>query len=93
MNEKTCNVFFKDEIDNRTKVVCVFDSNISDEEMIEVVSKYFEENEMNEEDEYAPIQSKIDCDTYARNIVLNLGMADFDLDRYWIEKNISFFEK
>lgn len=93
MNEKTCNVFFKDEIDNRTKIVCVFDSNVSDEEMIEVVSKYFEENEMNEEDEYAPIQSKIDCDTYARNIVLNLGMADFDLDRYWIEKNIPFFEK
>lgn len=93
MIEKTCNVFFKDEVDNRTKVVCVFDSNVSDEEMIEVVSKYFEENEMNEEDEYAPIQSKIDCDTYARNIVLNLGMADFDLDRYWIEKNISFFEK
>ena len=91
MNEKTCNIFFKDEVDNRTKVVCVFDSNVSDEEMIEVVSKYFEENEMNEEDEYAPIQSKIDCDTYARNIVLNLGMADFDLDRYWIEKNISFF--
>lgn len=93
MNEKTCNIFFKDEVDNRTKVVCVFDSNVSDEEMIEVVSKYFEENEMNEEDEYAPIQSKIDCDTYARNIVLNLGMADFDLDRYWIEKNIPFFEK
>ena len=93
MNEKTCNIFFKDEVDNRTKVVCVFDSNVSDEEMIEVVSKYFEENEMNEEDEYAPIQSKIDCDTYARNIVLNLGIADFDLDRYWIEKNIPFFEK
>lgn len=93
MNEKTCNIFFKDEVDNRTKVVCVFDSNVSDEEMIEVVSKYFEENEMDAEDEYAPIQSKIDCDTYARNIVSNLGMADFDLDRYWIEKNISFFEK
>lgn len=93
MNKKTCNVFFKDEIDNRTKVVCVFDSNVSDEEMIEVVSKYLEENEMDAEDEYAPIQSKNDCDTYARNIVLNLGMADFDLDRYWIEKNIPFFEK
>ena len=52
-----------------------------------------EANEMNEDDEYAPIQSKIDCDTYARNIVLNLGMADFDLDRYWLEKNVSMYIK
>ena len=45
MNEKTCNVFFKDEVDNRTKVICVFDANASDEDMIEVISTYLEENE------------------------------------------------
>ena len=93
MIEKTCNVFFKDEVDNRTNVVCVFDANASDEDMIKVISEHFEENEMNEDDEYAPIQSKNDCDTYARNIVLNLGMADFDLDRYWLEKNVSMYIK
>ena len=93
MIEKTCNVFFKDEVDNRTKVVCIFNSNVSDEKMIKVISKYFEENEMTEDDEYAPIQSKIDCDTYARNIVLNLGMADFDLDRYLVERNVSMYIK
>jgi len=89
----TCHLFIKDEIDNRTKVVCVFDSNVSDEDMIKVISEYFEENEMDEDDEYAPIQSKIDCDTYARNIVLNLGMADFDLDRYLVERNVSMYIK
>ena len=93
MVTKTCHLFIKDEIDNRTKVVFVFDVNVSNEEMIEAISKYFEDNEMDENDEYAPIQSKIDCDVYARNIVLDLGMCDFDLDRYWVERNVQFLTK
>ena len=51
MNEKTCNVFFKDEVDNRTKVICVFDASASDEDMIEIISTYLEENEMITEDD------------------------------------------
>lgn len=77
--------FIKDEIDNRTKTICVFGDNVSDEEMVKHISKYLEENEMDEEDEYAPIQSKIDCDKYAQAMV-NGFMQDFDLDRYWIEE-------
>ena len=93
MIEKTCNVFFKDEIDNRTKVVCVFDSNVSDEEMIKVISEHLEENEMDEEDnEYATIVSKEDCDNEAYKIVKG-EMLDLDLDRYWLEKNIPMYIK
>lgn len=75
MNKKTCNVFFKDEVDNRTKVTCVFDASAS---MIEVVSKYLKENEMDKEDnEYATIVSKEDCDNEAYKIVKGETL-DFD---------------
>lgn len=93
MIEKTCNVFFKDEVDNRTKVVCVFDANASDEDMIKVISEHLEENEMDEEDnEYATIVSKEDCVNEAYKIV-NGEMLDLDLDRYWLEKNIPMYIK
>lgn len=92
MEKKTCNVFFKDEIDNRTKVVCVFDANVSDEDMIEAISKYLEENELDDEDDYAPIATKEDCDEEAYNIVKG-GMLDLDYDRYWIEKDITLFSR
>lgn len=93
MNKKVCNVFFKDEVDNRTKVVCVFDANASDEDMIEVVSKYLEENEMDEEyNEYATIVSKEDCYKEAYKIVKG-EMLDLDFDRYWLEKNIPMYIK
>ena len=90
MDKKTCNVFFKDEIDNRTKVICVFDASASDKDMIEVVSKYIEENEMEVDDEYATITSKEECDNEASKIVKG-EMLDMDLDRYWIEKDIKFY--
>ena len=93
MIEKTCNVFFKDEVDNRTKVVCVFDANASDEDMIKVISEHLEENEMDEEDnEYATIVSKEDCDNEAYKIVKG-EMLDLDLDRYWLEKNVPMYIK
>ena len=93
MIEKTCNVFFKDEVDNRTKVVCVFDANASDEDMIKVISEHLEENEMNEKDnEYATIVSKEDCDNEAYKIVKG-EMLDLDLDRYWLEKNVPMYIK
>jgi len=90
MDKKTCNVFFKDEIDNRTKVICVFDASASDKDMIEVVSKYLEENEMEVDDVYATITSKEECDNEASKIVKG-EMLDMDLDRYWIEKDVKFY--
>ena len=88
MKKQTCNVFYKDEIDNRTKVICVFNANASDEDMTEIISKYLEDEI--DEDEYSPIQSKRDCDTYAQNIVKG-KMLDLDFDRYWIEKDVTLF--
>lgn len=59
--------------------------------MIEVISTYLEKNEMiTEDDEYATITNKEDCDNEAYKIVKGETL-DLDLDRYWIEKDISFF--
>ena len=56
--------------------------------MTEIISKYLEDEI--DEDEYSPIQSKRDCDTYAQNIVKG-KMLDLDFDRYWIEKDVTLF--
>lgn len=58
--------------------------------MIEVVSKYLEENEMEVDDVYATITSKEECDNEASKIVKG-EMLDMDLDRYWIEKDVKFY--
>lgn len=93
MINKTSSIFMKDETDNRTKVICVFDANASDEDMIKVISEYLEENEMDEEDnEYATIVSKEDCYNEAYKIVKG-EMLDLDLDRYWLEKNVTMYIK
>lgn len=86
MKEKKVYIFFKDEVDNRTKVVCVFDINTPKAKMVQFIQEYFEENEMDEDDEYS--LTKEECKEEAINIVCNNKMADFDLDRYWLEESV-----
>ena len=91
MIQKTSNIFMKDETDNRTKIICVFDCNVSTEQMVEHIAKYLEEHEMDENDEYAPIQSKEQCLVYAKEIV-NGEYIDFYMDKYWLEVDVPTFE-
>ena len=91
MIQKTSNIFMKDETDNRTKIICVFNVNVSTEQMVEHIAKYLEEHEMDENDEYAPIRSKEQCLVYAKEIV-NGEYIDFYMDKYWLEVDVPIFE-
>ena len=91
MIQKTSNIFMKDETDNRTKIICVFNANVSTEQMVEHIAKYLEEHEMDEEDEYAPIRSKEQCLVYAKEIVTG-EYIDFYMDKYWLEVDVPTME-
>ena len=91
MKQSASHIFMKDETDNRTKIICVFNVNVSTEQMVEHIAKYLEEHEMDENDEYAPIQSKEQCLVYAKEIV-DGEYIDFDLDKYWLEVDVPTFE-
>ena len=90
MKQSASHIFMKDETDNRTKIICVFNVNVSTEQMVEHIAKYLEEHEMNE-DEYAPLQNKEDCLKCAKEIV-DGEFIDFDLDKYWLEVDVPTFE-
>lgn len=87
MIKKTSKLFIRCEVDNRERVICVFDVNVTNEQMIEVISKYLEEHEMDEDDEYAPIKSKEECVEYAQRIV-DGETIDFDIDIYFLEVDV-----
>lgn len=64
MEKKRVKAFFRDQIDNRLKVVCVFGSEMTKEQMSEVVMEYLKDNEYDEADEEAPIHTEVLCLMY-----------------------------
>lgn len=89
MVETICKVFYCDSVDSRCKAIMAFDFNIEDEIIIEKIAEYLENEEMSV-DEYSTIQTKEDCIREATNIV-NGGLLDMDLDRYFIDE-VDFFK-
>ena len=91
MKQSASHIFMKDETDNTTKIICVFNVNVSTEQMVEHIAKYLEEHEMNKEYENAPIQSKEQCLVYAKKIV-DGDFIDFYWNKYWLEVDVPTFE-
>lgn len=89
MVETICKVFYRDSVDSRCKAIMVFDSNLEDKDVIQKIAEYLENEEMGD-DEYSTIQTKEDCLEEATNIV-NGGLLDLDLDKYFIEE-VDFFK-
>lgn len=89
MVETICKVFYRDSVDSRCKAIMVFDFNLEDKDVIQKIAEYLENEEMSD-DEYSTIQTKEDCLEEATNIV-NGGLLDLDLDKYFIEE-VDFFK-
>lgn len=89
MVETICKVFYRNSVDSRCKAIMVFDSNLEDKDVIQKIAEYLENEEMGD-DEYSTIQTKEDCLEEATNIV-NGGLLDLDLDKYFIEE-VDFFK-
>ena len=89
MVETICKVFYRHSVDTDTKALMVFDFNLEDKDVIQKIAEYLEDEEM-DDDEYSTLQTKEDCLEEATNIV-NGGLLDLDMDRYFI-KEVDFFK-
>jgi len=69
MEKKKVKAFFRNQIDSHRKVVCVFDSNVSEEQMKEVVIEYLRENEYDDSDDSAPLHTAEELEAAAEMIV------------------------
>lgn len=84
MEKKRAKAFFRDQIDNRLKVVCVFEPKITKEQMNKVVMEYLKDNEYDETDEDAPIHTEEDLEV-ATDMIVNGEVLDCCMDYYWID--------
>ena len=84
MEKKKVKAFFRNQIDLYRRVVCVFDSNVSEEQMKEVVMEYLRENEYDDTDDSASLHTAEEIEEAAEMIV-NGGTLDCDMDCYWID--------
>lgn len=84
MEKKKVKALFRDQVDTYRKVVCVFGSEVSEEQMKEVVMEYLKENEYDDIDDFATFHTAEEIEEAAENIV-NGGVLDCDMDSYWID--------
>lgn len=84
MEKKKVKAFLRNQIDSHRKVVCVFDSSVSEEQMKEVVMEYLRENEYDDTDDSALLHTAEEIEEAAEMIV-NGGTLDCDMDCYWID--------
>lgn len=84
MVETICKVLYRDSVDSRCKAIMIFDFNLEDKDVIQKIAEYLENEEM-DDNEYSTLQTKEDCLEEATNIV-NGGLLDLDLDKYFIEE-------
>lgn len=92
MNKTTCVVFYKDSVDTNRKAICVFNKDsVSKKDMINIIAKYLQEEEMDDDDDFAPLQSVEDCLEEAENIV-NGGLLDLDMDSYFIDEEVVYYQ-
>ena len=63
------NAFFIDKVISRRKVICVFDKNVSREEMKQIIMEYLKENEYDDIDDSAPLHTAEELEEAAERIV------------------------
>lgn len=84
MEAKKVKAFFRDQVDTGRKVICVFGENVSEEQMKDVVMEYLRANEYDDIDDYATFHTAEEIEEASENII-NGGVLDCDMDRYWID--------
>lgn len=76
--------FFNDQVDTHRKTICVFDKNVSEEEMKNIIMEYLREHEYDDIDEFASLHTAEEIEETAENII-NGEVFDCYMDRYFID--------
>lgn len=82
------NVFFNDQVDTHRKVICVFHENVTEEDMRNVIREHLREEEYDDIDDYTEEEIEKEVDR-----IINGGISDFGMDRYFIDDFEMYVQK
>ena len=86
------NVFFNDQVDTHRKVICVFHENVTEEDMRNVIREHLREEEYDDIDDSAPLHTAEEIED-AVDRIINGGISDFGMDRYFIDDFEMYVQK
>ena len=84
LNKIIVKAFFDSQIDTNRKVICVFDKNVTEDEMKDVIMEYLKEYEYDDEDDMATLHTAEEIEEVADKIIEG-GIFDTDMDIYYID--------
>jgi predicted Rossmann-fold nucleotide-binding protein len=84
--------FFNDQVDTHRKVICVFDENVTEEDMRNIIREHLREEEYDDIDDSAPLHTAEEIEDEVDRI-MNGGLSDFDMDRYFIDDVEMYVQK
>lgn len=86
--------FFNDQVDTHRKVICVFREDVTEEDMRNVIREHLKkEAEYNDiEFDSTPFYTAEEIEDEVDRI-MNGGLSDFDMDRYFIDDVEMYVQK
>jgi hypothetical protein len=84
--------FFNDQIDAHRKVICVFREDVTEEDMRSVIREHLKEEQYDDIDDSAPLHTAEEIEDEVDRI-MNGGLSDFDMDRYFIDDVEMYVQK
>lgn len=84
--------FFNDQVDTHRKVICVFREDVTEEDMRSVIREHLKEEQYDEIDDLAPLHTAEEIEDEVDRI-MNGGLSDFDMDRYFIDDVEMYVQK
>lgn len=84
--------FFNDQVDTHRKVICVFREDVTEEDMRNIIREHLKEEQYDEIDDLAPLHTAEEIEDEVDRI-MNGGLSDFDMDRYFIDDVEMYVQK
>jgi hypothetical protein len=84
--------FFNDQVDTHRKVICVFREDVTEEDMRSVIREHLKEEQYDDIDDSAPLHTAEEIEDEVDRI-MNGGLSDFDMDRYFIDDVEMYVQK
>lgn len=84
--------FFNDQVDTYRKVICVFREDVTEEDMRSVIREHLKEEEYDDTDDSAPFHTAEEIEN-AVDSIMNGGLVDLDMDRYFIDDVEMYVQK
>jgi hypothetical protein len=78
--------------DTYKKVICVFREDVTEEDMRNIIREHLKEEQYDDIDDLAPLHTAEEIEDEVDRI-MNGGLSDFDMDRYFIDDVEMYVQK